>query len=113
MKRHPPILRRVRATRCAAAHENSDGEPAAAGHRHPARFPVKTGDISGGGPAPPASAGSSLSVGSRLGIGTKPRRRPNGPAHAQRCQTRGSHRRSLTSASTTRNDCPLTHATCA
>ena len=24
MKRHPAILRRVRATRCAAAHENSD-----------------------------------------------------------------------------------------
>jgi hypothetical protein len=37
-KVHPPILRRVRTPRCAGAQENSDGEPAAAGHRHPARF---------------------------------------------------------------------------
>jgi hypothetical protein len=49
---HPPILRRVRATRRRAGLR---WRPAAAGHRHPA-LPVKIGDISSAGRAPASGA---------------------------------------------------------
>jgi hypothetical protein len=93
--------------------------PRAAGRRHPA-LPVKTGDFSGAGAGAfsspfrasrcaAAHENSDWMTGRNQAASPQTATPPNGQRPGQR-QTRESHRRSLTSASTTGDEFPLTHA---